>query len=230
MVTSFPRLLTLLRKERGISQKEAAAELQVSQALLSHYEKGIRQCGLDFVVRAADFYGVSCDYLLGRTADKSGAMIAVDEIPDSENAGGDQKMRGSVLPVLNKKLLFNSINVLFDLLQRCNNKELTAETSDYLTLAVYVMFRKLYSANPKNPAALFSAPEYLYRADAAGKMERLAAQVEHLAKGGKVAGEAGLAPEEAPLILPDALQKEYPMFASSLLNLLRKAEGLLEDE
>ena len=230
MVSSFPRTLTLLRKERGISQKEAAAELQVSQALLSHYEKGVRQCGLDFVVRAADFYNVSCDYLLGRTADKSGAMITVEEIPDSETAGGDQKLRGSVLPVLNKKLLFNSINILFDLLQRCNHKELTAEVSDYLTLAVYVMFRKLYSANPKNPAALFSAPEYLYRADAAGKMERLAAQVEHLARGGKVADEAGLPPEQAPIILPDSLQKEYPMFASSLLNLLRKADGMLDDE
>ncbi len=44
----FPRLLTLLRKERGLSQKQAATDLKVSQALLSHYEKGIRECGLDF--------------------------------------------------------------------------------------------------------------------------------------------------------------------------------------
>ena len=70
MSSAFPLILTLLRKERGISQKEAASSLLVSQALLSHYEKGIRECGLDFVVRAADFYGVYCDYLLGRTADK----------------------------------------------------------------------------------------------------------------------------------------------------------------
>ena len=55
MNTDFPRILTLLRKERGISQKQAAAELGISQALLSHYEKGIRECGLDFVVRTADF-------------------------------------------------------------------------------------------------------------------------------------------------------------------------------
>ena len=78
MNAAFPRILTLLRKERGVSQKTAAAELGISQALLSHYEKGIRECGLDFVVRAADYYSVSCDYLLGRTADKSGAIIAVD--------------------------------------------------------------------------------------------------------------------------------------------------------
>ena len=64
MNSHFPRIITLLRKERGLSQKKAAEALQISQALLSHYEKGIRECGLDFVVRAADFYGVSCDYLL----------------------------------------------------------------------------------------------------------------------------------------------------------------------
>ena len=52
----FPRILTLLRKERGISQKQAAQDLGISQALLSHYEKGIRECGLDFIVRSADYY------------------------------------------------------------------------------------------------------------------------------------------------------------------------------
>ena len=55
MNTDFPRILTLLRKERGISQKQAAAELGISQALLSHYDKGIRECGLDCVVRTGDF-------------------------------------------------------------------------------------------------------------------------------------------------------------------------------
>ena len=59
MNSHFPRIIALLRKERGLSQKSVAASLGVSQALLSHYEKGIRECGLDFVVRIADFYGVS---------------------------------------------------------------------------------------------------------------------------------------------------------------------------
>ncbi len=42
----FNRIIKLLRKERGITQKQAAEDLGVSQALLSHYEKGIRECGL----------------------------------------------------------------------------------------------------------------------------------------------------------------------------------------
>ena len=145
----FPRLLTLLRKERGLSQKKAAEELGVSQALLSHYEKGIRECGLDFVVRAADYYQVSCDYLLGRSPDKTGATITLEDIPEPDAAGKENRMKGSLLPLLNKKLLANSLNVIFGELQKCNNKYLTGEVSAYLNVSVYKAFRLLYSANPK---------------------------------------------------------------------------------
>lgn len=225
MNSAFPRILTLLRKERGISQKQAAASLEVSQALLSHYEKGIRECGLDFVVRAADFYGVSCDYLLGRTADKSGAVIAVEEIPENDPSIKDN--RGGVLPVLNKKLVVNSINIVFDLLQRCNNKALTTEVSAYLTLAVYSVFRQLYSANPKNPAALFSVDPYMFQPAVTGELARTAAMIGHLASGHDIKNEKGLEPEKAPSIVPDDISRSYPLFASSLFNLLRNAESRL---
>lgn len=66
MEKNFPLIITELRKSRGISQKEAAENLGISQALLSHYEKGIRECGQRFLVRIADYYDVSVDYLLGR--------------------------------------------------------------------------------------------------------------------------------------------------------------------
>lgn len=67
MARSFSETMSALRKERGLSQRTAAASLRISQALLSHYENGAREPGLDFVCRACDFYGVSADYLLGRT-------------------------------------------------------------------------------------------------------------------------------------------------------------------
>jgi transcriptional regulator with XRE-family HTH domain len=228
MNTAFPRILTLLRKERGISQKKASEELQISQALLSHYEKGIRECGLDFVVRAADFYHVSCDYLLGRTPDKTGAVIAVDEIPENDPSVKENQFRGSVLPVLNKKLVINSLHIIFDLLQRCNNKALTTEASAALMLAVYSVFRQLYSANPKNPEALFSLPGYLYQPAVTGEFARTAAALGHLAAGGSVSGDQGL--DEAPIISSDRIAADYPLFASSLFNLLKSAETRLSDK
>ncbi|NLN81798.1 MAG: helix-turn-helix transcriptional regulator [Clostridiales bacterium] len=228
MNTAFPRILTLLRKERGISQKKASQELHISQALLSHYEKGIRECGLEFVVRVANYYHVSCDYLLGRTPDKSGAMIAVDEIPENDPSVKENQFRGSVLPTLNKKLIINSLHILFDLLQRCNNKALTAEASAAIMLTVYSVFRQIYSANSKNPEALFSLPEYLYQPAVTGELARTAAALGHLASGGCINGEQGL--DDAPILSSDRIEKDYPLFASSLLNLLKTAETRLTEK
>lgn len=225
MNTTFPRVLTLLRKERGISQKKAAADLLISQALLSHYEKGIRECGLDFLTRAADYYHVSCDYLLGRSADKTGSVIGVDEIPEQDPAIQDKRMQaGSVLPTLNKKLIVNSLQVLFDLLQKCRSKALTAEVSNCLIQTVYVLFRQIYAADPHNPKAMFSVEEYLYSATALGSAARSAVAAGQLARGGRVGEEEGIDPERLPAILPDDLTAQYPQFANSLINLLHTAE------
>ena len=65
MNADFPRILTLLRKERGISQKQAASELNISQALLSHYEKGIREIPVWALIKLAQYYHTSTDYILG---------------------------------------------------------------------------------------------------------------------------------------------------------------------
>lgn len=78
MNVSFSQRLAQLRKEKGISQKRAAAELGISQALLSHYEKGIRECGLPFLCRSAAFYGVTTDYLLGISEQRHNATAQRD--------------------------------------------------------------------------------------------------------------------------------------------------------
>ena len=68
--------MSALRKKRGLSQRKVATDLQISQALLSHYENGIREPGLSFVVKACDYYNVSADFLLGRTLSRDGTTIA----------------------------------------------------------------------------------------------------------------------------------------------------------
>ncbi len=67
MPRKFCVILSELRHARGLSQREAAEALHISQPLLSHYEKGVREPGLEFVSHACDFYGVTADYMLGRT-------------------------------------------------------------------------------------------------------------------------------------------------------------------
>ena len=75
MKSHFSVTLSSLRRKKGLSQREAAADLGVSQALLSHYENGAREPKLEFVVKACDYYDVSADHILGRTDTKrAGAM------------------------------------------------------------------------------------------------------------------------------------------------------------
>ena len=78
--TSFSAVMSALRRERGLSQRHAAADMGISQALLSHYENGAREPGLSFVCRACDYYGVSADYILGRTDFSCGYAERCDEI------------------------------------------------------------------------------------------------------------------------------------------------------
>lgn len=70
MEAEFHQILSHLRRRSGKSQRQVAADLGISQALLSHYENGAREPGLNFVCRACDYYGVTADYLLGRTGNQ----------------------------------------------------------------------------------------------------------------------------------------------------------------
>ncbi len=219
---SFNRILTLLRKERGLTQKEAAASLGISQALLSHYEKGIRECGLSFVVRVAEFYGVSCDYLLGRSPDRSGLTLSVDEIPDTTEMAEDNKFKGSLLPTLSKKLLINSITILYDFLLKNPNKRLVSEITNYLNASVYKMFRMVYSSNPKNQEKVFSLPGNIYNGYVTASMVKSEAELQDCLSDGSLMKED---PDQSAFSTSsEKLSKDYPQQASSLFNLIKQVE------
>ena len=59
-----------LREDSDIKQREVAEYLMCDQSLYSKYERGERPLPLEYADRLADFYGVSVDYLLGRTSVK----------------------------------------------------------------------------------------------------------------------------------------------------------------
>ncbi|WP_077533943.1 helix-turn-helix domain-containing protein [Massiliimalia massiliensis] len=227
MNSDFPRILTLLRKERGISQKQAAAELNISQALLSHYEKGIRECGLDFVVRTADFYGVSCDYLLGRSPERTGATLSVDDLPDPDAVPDNKLAKGSIMPVLNKKLIVNSLAITFDLLQQFDHNDLTTEVSNYLMLSVYHMFRMLYSINPKNESNLFTVPQNISSQMITSNLIKCEANLRWIMENGDNKKEKKL-DRETLSISSQTLQKNYPQLNSSLLNLIKNSENIIK--
>lgn len=64
---TFGEILASLRKERGIYQKELAVILKVSVGTISNYEKNIHFPDQEALLQLADYFGVTTDYLLGRT-------------------------------------------------------------------------------------------------------------------------------------------------------------------
>jgi len=60
-----------LREDKDLKQKEVADYLMCDQSLYSKYERGERPLPLELADKLADFYGVSVDYLLGRTSTKT---------------------------------------------------------------------------------------------------------------------------------------------------------------
>ena len=59
--------LRQLRKARGITQLKMAIDLNMSQNTVSRYESGEREPGISELLRIADYFHVSVDYLLERT-------------------------------------------------------------------------------------------------------------------------------------------------------------------
>lgn len=218
MNSDFPRILSLLRKERHISQKDAAAALGVAQALLSHYEKGKRECGLDFLVRAADYYNVSTDYLLGRSPMSTGSVIMESQIPDAQT---HEKARfgADISITLSKKLLTNSIEVIYSILSRIGNSKLNNAVTNILNFTVYKVFRIIYRTNPKNSDTMFEIGS-----ESACRMASAGAEMGE--------GAAAVAIKEAEQIAPEIstvmIETDYPKQAPALLSLIKSSESQLK--
>ena len=59
-----------LREDMDLQQSDIAKLLKTTQPQYSRYETGERELPVRHLVTLADFYGVSADYILGRTNDK----------------------------------------------------------------------------------------------------------------------------------------------------------------
>lgn len=123
-LTKFAAVLSRLRKERGISQKKAASDLGISQALLSHYEKGIRECGLDFLIKCSEYYGVTTDYLLGISESRNGIDLDFEQ---QEVVEGEPSIT----------TLSQATNLLLKIIATAKDTGAIKYIYDYYTLCVY---------------------------------------------------------------------------------------------
>ena len=98
--------LKMLRSSRKITQHDAAAQLGISISTYQKYERNIGFIipSLDVMIRIADFYGVTIDYLLGRE-------------PQTDNVSSEMKRlidKLISLPIEKQKELLATLSSLFD--------------------------------------------------------------------------------------------------------------------
>ena len=134
MKTIFSQNLSAIRRELGISQKEAAAALGVSQALMSHYETGTREPGLDFVVRAAEYYHISTDILLRRPINDMVSLVSMRSRLSMPHTQSDY---GKLREHMSEELLA----FLLDQLNLVGNNDMTASALNYVEDAIYELLR-----------------------------------------------------------------------------------------
>ncbi len=62
----FAKILKELRLEKKLTQQKLASEIGVSQKAIDYWERGVNEPKACYVVKLADFFDVSADFLLGR--------------------------------------------------------------------------------------------------------------------------------------------------------------------
>lgn len=224
MKAALSQRLVYLRKESGYTQKQAATKLDISQALLSHYEKGIRECGLEFLCNSAELYSVSTDYLLGRTNEKNSCSNDISE--ESAPSANDKSLKGSIHINLGKKMIQNSISLIYDLLGGTNNKVLASELTNFLSFPLYKIVRYIYEAK-NNPPGFFTLPLACFPAavDSQALLCEMRLKNMLLNEAWPSSNHPTVDPDQIPKIDHQMLSSTYPSEFSSLLNILHSVDS-----
>ena len=98
-----------LRKEKNLLQKDVASAVNHSITCISDWERGKREPSIDDLIRLADFFGVSIDYLVGREEEDGVVIVPGKEMTKDEMTLFD-KLCG--LDSLNKELAYQYVDFL----------------------------------------------------------------------------------------------------------------------
>lgn len=157
MKSDFSNILSQLRCDKFLSQRKVAEDLNISQALLSHYENGIREPRLEFVIKACAYYGVSSDYILGLSTVRSNPLLIGIDKPENEYD------RATLLHANDEMhKLVSTLVLLFGLLAESGKDDYISAASLYIGTAIYKVFRDVYPWDTENELSLFKVPSPAY--------------------------------------------------------------------
>jgi len=182
---TFHQNLSQLRKGKRVSQRKVASDLYISQALLSHYENGIREPGLDFVNRACSYYGVTADFLLGRT-----------------EVGVPESLSATDTEVGVQRLDTRALMALLQAVSQLEQEALVGSMLRCFGAVSYRLLRHMASADPDTAALFLTVPEN--RAAVLSDMELHLGEVQFLNALEQLA--ADQTPDEPRRLVPQQLE------------------------
>ena len=84
MIKGLPEKLKSLRKQYGLSQREAASRLGISTSVISAYENGERTPSTENLLALSYLYKCSTDYLLGRESEPPKIILNTDKLSQKQ--------------------------------------------------------------------------------------------------------------------------------------------------
>jgi len=93
-VQQFALMIKKLREERKLSQKDIADHLGVTRQAVNSYECGRREPDFKVLIKLADYFGVTVDYLLGRTTERNVNIYVNDKnlgVSETNNKEGNTR-------------------------------------------------------------------------------------------------------------------------------------------
>lgn len=223
MLPCFHRNLAYLRKLKKVNQREAAAALGVSQALLSHYEKGLREPGMEFLLNAADYYGVSTDWMLGRTSDMTGTFLGT-EADTAAAVETDPSRRAAARRRSDKAHMQEAVGMVYDLLEKLDVRELESNVHVHFTaelMQVLSLIHLTAGRGCRGKDLFVINRRYLRTA-----LEIWQAQAEQRLVKLSLEAEKSLRPD-APSMSPEFIEQEFGDRGERLVAALREAANTI---
>ena len=161
-------------------------------------------------MRAADYYGVSCDYLLGRSMARDGSAVPAE------------RMEGTATETEHSQIVQAAA-----LLLQVAESQLSHEIESYFAVAIYKVYRYLYMADPAGVDAVFRAPQdrFEYLCDARMKEHEL--KIRLAANGEEGCGLTQENIRRMPLA-PSEIARRYPDLSSALLTVLQQVSDSID--
>lgn len=110
-------ILSELREDKGLTQLQLSKQLHISNSSVSAYETGARTPNVDVLVSLAQFYDVTTDYLLGRTAEPVSPSVLSEELAPGVTAASviqtlkmlTPEQRDSILLILENMRFYSEV-------------------------------------------------------------------------------------------------------------------------